>query len=180
MRDQRIPLADAVAPARDRHAATVEAFVTWSAVLGRSPDPDVAALIHAAEDDRDRKDGWDRAGFYSFYRCDLWNWCALANCVYPDGVPEVLWLWLHHRDVTGRGKPEDEPLHELLKVLLCYGDIGFDGRPMTKTRRLVPCECYVSTRYAMPTGTGDEPPPTVEDLDRELEAELGHVPRRHG
>jgi len=65
-------------------------------------------------------------------------------------------------------------------VLLCYGDIGFDGRPMTKTRRLVPCECYVSTRYAMPTGTGDEPPPTVEDLDRELEAELGHVPRRHG
>lgn len=51
----------------------------------------------------------------------------------PGRGAEVLWLWLHHRDVTGRAKPEDEPLHELLK-----------------------------------------------DLDRELEAELGHVPRRHG
>ena len=175
---QRMPLADAVAPARQRHAAAIEAFLAWSAVLGRAPDPDVVALIHAAQDDRDHDDGWDRAGFYAFYRCDLPNWCTFAGCLQPDGLPEVMWLWLHHRDVTGRWRPGDEPLHELLKVLLCYGDIGFDGRPMTKTRRLVPCECFVSTRYPMPPDMLRDPP-TVGDLERELEAELGGVPRRH-
>ena len=39
------------------------------------------------------------------------------------------------------------------------------------TRRLVPCECFVSRSISPPS----EKAPTVEDLERELVAELGRV-----
>ena len=55
--------------------------------------------------------------------------------------------------------------------------IGFDGRPLPDetSRRLVPCECFVSRCYPLPPGE----PPTVDDLVQEAEAELDPV-RRHG
>ncbi|MDL5155543.1 hypothetical protein [Actinomycetospora termitidis] len=172
------PLSDVVAAARVKHAETIDAFVAWSAVMGRDVDPDVAALVHAVEDDdrsRTSHRGWDRASFYSFYRNRLWNWCSLADCDYPDDLPEFLWLWLHHRRLSGRWGADDEPLHELLKVLLCYGDIGFDGWPMPEgeTRRLVPCECMVSRDYPPPPG----PAPTIADLEDEAEDDLGPIER---
>ncbi|MHC1562335.1 hypothetical protein ACR9E3_25500 [Actinomycetospora sp. C-140] len=176
----RVPLSAAVAPARETHREAIDAFVAWSTAFGRPADPDIAALIHAAQDREGERDGWDRAGFFAFYGRRIGNWCAIAGCEYPfEEIPETLWLWLHHRDLSGGWGPGDEPLHDLLKVLYCYGNIGFDGRRQPdgeRTRRLVPCECFVSRRYPLPDG----PPPTVDDLDRELEEELGRVPRRHG
>jgi len=172
-------LSTAVAPAREAHRATIEAFVAWGAAFGRSVDPDIAALIHAVQDDDGDRGGWDRASFYSFYRAHVWNWCSLSDCDYPDEeLPEMLWLWLHHRDLSGRWGADDEPLHDLLKVLLCYGNVGFDGRRQRDedlTRRLVPCECFVSRSIPPPSGKA----PTVEDLERELIAVPGRVPSRH-
>ena len=85
-------------------------------------------------------------------------------------------MWLYHRDLSGRWAADDESLHELLKVLLCYGDIGFDGRPVPggKTRRLIPCECMVSRRYPREPGP---PAPSIEDLVLESEHDLGPVDR---
>jgi hypothetical protein len=177
---RRVSLSTAVAPARAAHAETIDAFVAWGAASGRAVDPDIAALIHAVQDGDGDRGGWDRSSFFGFYSRRIGNWCTLADCDYPDEeLPEALWLWLHHRDLSGRWGADDEPLHDLLKVLLCYGNIGFDGRRQPdeeRTRRLVPCECYVSRSIPPPP----EEPPTVDDLDRELEMELGYVPRRHG
>ncbi len=172
------PLSEVVAAARVEHGEVIEAFVAWCATMGRDVDPDVAALLHLVEDEarsRTSHRGWDRASFYTYYRCDLWNRCSIADCDYPDDLPEFLWLWLHHRRVSGRWPAEDEPLHELLKVLLCYGDVGFDGHPLPEeqTRRLVPCECMVSREYPPPPG----PAPSIADLVREAESELGPIPR---
>ena len=140
----RIPLATAVAAARATHAGEIDAIVARGEALGHPADPDVLALILQAhtEHPRHRDRGWDRAGFYFFFWADLFNWCSLAGCEVPEHLPEALWLWLHHLDATGGLGPADEPLHELLKVLFCYGGLGFDGRPLPEgAPRQVVCEC---------------------------------------
>jgi hypothetical protein len=125
---RRVSLSTAVAPARAAHAETIDAFVAWGAASGRAVDPDIAALIHAVQDGDGDRGGWDRSSFFGFYSRRIGNWCTLADCDYPDEeLPEALWFWLHHRDLSGRWGADDEPLHDLLKVLLCYGNIGFDG-----------------------------------------------------
>lgn len=145
-----VPLSEAVAAARAEHAEEVAAVVAWSGALGRTVDPDVLALIHAARDADlfgRAGGGWDRYELYAFLWGDLFNWCSMHRCPVPDALPEALWLWLHHLDATGRLGPDDEPLHDLLKVLLCYGGLGFDGRPRpAQEGRLVACECYAGRR----------------------------------
>jgi hypothetical protein len=101
---------------------------------------------------------------------------ALSTAVAP--AREAHRATIDARDLSGRWGADDEPLHDLLKVLLCYGNVGFDGRRQRDedlTRRLVPCECFVSRSIPPPS----EKAPTVEDLDRELDAELGRIPSRH-
>ena len=76
-------------PARAEHAEAIASFTAWCEGMGRIVDPDVAALLHTVEDESRRSyhEGWDRASFYSFYRCELWNWCTFADCDYPDDLP---------------------------------------------------------------------------------------------
>lgn len=71
------------------------------------------------------------------------NWCSINRCLWPEGVPETMWRWLHFLEATGGLTDRDEKLDDLLKPLLCYVWLDFEGNPRPEDApRLIECECF--------------------------------------
>lgn len=124
--------------------------IAWARQWGRAGgllfDPDLLALVLAAAagwHDPRPVEAWTRRSVYHLLRCDVPNWCSMNRCLWPEGVPETVWGWLHFLDATGGLTGADEPLSDLLKPLLCYGGLDFEGRPRPEdSPPLIRCECF--------------------------------------
>ncbi len=140
-----IPLHDAVADARTRHRLVITWARQWGRANGVLFAPDLLTLVLAAAagwHDPRPVEAWTRRSVYHLLRCDVPNWCSMNRCLWPEGVPETVWGWLHFLDATGGLTGADEPLSDLLKPLLCYGGLDFEGRPRSEdSPPLIRCEC---------------------------------------
>lgn len=141
-----VPLPDAVAEARARHWLLITWVRQWGRANGIVFDPDLVALVLAAATGWHTPrsvDAWTRRSVHHVLSCDVPNWCSMNRCLWPEGVPETVWGWLHFLDATGGLTDADEPLSDLLKPLLCYGGLDFQGRPRPENSApLITCECY--------------------------------------
>ncbi len=141
-----IPFHDAVVGARREHRLLILWARRWGVAAGMPFDPDLLALVLAAAagwcDPKPIK-AWTRRSVYGVLRCDVPNWCSMNRCLCPEGVPETLWRWLHFLEATGGLTGDDEELSDLIKPLLCYGGLDFEGKPRPEdSPRLIECECF--------------------------------------
>jgi hypothetical protein len=137
-----IPFRDAVSDTRRRHQLLITWARRWGLATGQPFDPDLLALVLAAVA-RWSDHAWTRQSVYGVLRCDVFNWCSLNRCLCPEGVPETLWRWLHFLEATDGFQEGDELLADLIKPLLCYGGLDYEGRPRPEgSPRLIECECY--------------------------------------
>lgn len=147
-----VPLADAVAPVRERFAELIAAAQRWSAARGEEPDPDLLALVCAGaqrwdEADLDAPLVWTRVGVRILVRCGVPNWCSSRGTRWPLEVVPATWRWLDFLHGTGRLDPRSDPLWELRKPLICYGGLDFEGRWRPEgDPSPIPCECYLPYR----------------------------------
>ena len=151
-------LADAVAPARERHRELIDAADAWQAARllpdgrERRTDPDHFALICAAAEDRHRYETvtptcWTRDGVYGTVRCDIPNWCSLQGTRWPETICEAMWDWFDFLHATGRLDLRSDPVAELRKPLACYGWLDQDGHRMPPdAQRQIECECFLPYR----------------------------------
>lgn len=142
-------LADAVAPALDKHRELLDAACTWQATRSRHVDPALFALICAAVDAAPgvTPTRWTRTGACHAVRLDIPNWCSRNRCLWPDEILDALWEWFDFLHTTGRLDPTSDPLAELRKPLICYGWLDQDGVPMPRDApRQVECECLLPYR----------------------------------
>ncbi|MFN2494797.1 MAG: hypothetical protein ABR608_02645 [Pseudonocardiaceae bacterium] len=141
-----VPFHAAVAGARAQHRLVITWAQQWGRTSGKLFDPDLLALVLAAAAgwfNPRPVAAWTRRSVYHVLRCDVPNWCSVNRCLWPEGVPETLWGWLHFLAATGGLTEADEPLSDLLKPLLCYGWLDFEGRPRPEdSSPLIPCECF--------------------------------------
>lgn len=146
-------LADAVAPARERHRELIEAACAGESGHHQPTDPDLFALICAAVDD-DRyalydvtPTRWTRTGVVAVTRCGIPNWCSRNRCLSPDGCPEALWRWFDFLHGSGRMDPRSDPVAELHKPLACLGGLDQNGHALPPgATRQVECECHLPYR----------------------------------
>lgn len=141
----RVPeLADVIVPARATHRTLITEVSEWCLAAGRPMDRDGLALIVSASCNQlsyDVDDSvWTRQRVHAPLRCDVQNWCARARCFYPDGVPEVLWIYLEFLAATDRLDPASQPLDRLKDALRCAG-LGDDGLPRPDDEPAFRCEC---------------------------------------
>ncbi|MBW0089797.1 hypothetical protein I4I73_05215 [Pseudonocardia sp. KRD-184] len=143
-----VPLADAVAPDRERHRDLIDAALDWLAAHDREAEPDLLALVCAVADHRQGSPTrWSRTDVTGALRADLSTWCSRRRCLVPDGVPEAMWSWFDALHATGRLDPTSDPLAELRKPLCCAGGLDQDGRPLSAgAPRQVECECLLPYR----------------------------------
>lgn len=155
-----VSVADAVAEVRSRHRPLIDEAERWATEHGVPGDVDVFALVcagHADDAGGDPTRGWTRAGVYRLLRIRIPNWCTLAGCLWPLEVVPATWHWLDFLHDTRRIDPASDPLSELRKPLICYGGLGFDGRPRPEDDPSpILCECFLPYRES------------VEYLNREL------------
>jgi hypothetical protein len=108
-------------------------------------DRDVLALIVAAASNQlgyDPDDAvWTRGRVNHLLVCDTWNWCQMARCVYPEGVPEAVWVYLEFLADTDRLDPNSQPLDRLRDALRCAG-LGDDGQRLPDDAAEFRCECH--------------------------------------
>lgn len=138
-----LPLASAIGPARRRDQVVVTAATEWSLAAGQPVDPNLIALICAAAERHadDDNEVWTRRRVSELLRCDIHNWCVIAGCVEPEGVPEAVWRFLGFLVNTGRLDPSSHPLDRLRDPLRCGGlDDNGHVRPPEDTST-VRCEC---------------------------------------
>ena len=128
-----VSLREAVADSRRRHRGLVTAAGQWALARGLALPADHIALWAAAAEpcaghgDVDGVTGpWFRREFHSFVWSTLWNWCSVAGCLPPAGLPESLWHLYGFLAESGRLHPDSDPLPELRKVLVCSGGLGLD------------------------------------------------------
>ncbi|HYT39103.1 MAG TPA: hypothetical protein VEN99_06310, partial [Acidimicrobiia bacterium] len=128
-----VPLHNAVADSRRRHRGLVTAAGQWALARGLALPADHIALWAAAAEpcagygDVDGVTGpWFRREFHSFVWSTLWNWCSVAGCLPPAGLPESLWHLYGFLSESGRLHPDSDPLPELREVLVCSGGLGLD------------------------------------------------------
>ena len=144
-------LADAVAPARERHRALIDAACAWQAGRERRTDPDHFALICAgadvAWDDAVTPTRWTRTAAHHVMRCDIPNWCSSQRCRWPETLPEAMWEWFTFLHETHRLHPRSDPAAELRKPPACYGWLDEHGRKLPPdAERVIECECFVPYR----------------------------------
>lgn len=145
-------LSAAVAPARTRHRALIEAAGTWQAGRERQICPDHFALICAvADDERGCEDvtptRWTRTTVYGTVRCDIPNWCSIRRTLWPEQTCQAMWDWFTFLSETGRLDPRSDPLAELCKPLACYGWLDERGRQLPPdAERVIECECFLPYR----------------------------------
>lgn len=141
-----IPFHEAVASVRREHRLLISWARRWGLAAEKPFDPDLLALVLAATagwHDPRPIEAWTRRSVYHVLRCDVPNWCSINRCLWSEGVPETLWGWLHFLDATGGLTDGDEELGDLLKPLLCYGGLDFEGKPRPEdSPRLIECECF--------------------------------------
>lgn len=137
-----IPFRHAVSDARREHRLLITWGRRWGLANGQPFDPDLLALVLIGVARRPTEP-WTRQAVYSVLRCYVFNWCTINRCLCPEGVPETLWRWLHFLDATDGFGEDDEPLSDLIKPLLCYGGLDYEGwqRP-EGSPRLIECECF--------------------------------------
>lgn len=159
-----VPLVDALAPVRLRHEVLIDHAMSWCAGRGAPADPDLFALVCAGVDPFDDEPEatplvWTRVGVCALLRRGIPNWCACNRCLWPLEVVPTTWQWLDFLEQTGRLDPRSDPLWELRKPLICYGGLGFDGRPRpVEDCSPIPCECHLPYRL------------TAEYLNGEIQA----------
>jgi hypothetical protein len=141
-----VPLRQALAEHRPQHKKVIAAAAQWALERGKALNRDEVALICVADAERRRWQGtppdqWFRPDITHLLSIDIPNWCSLARCRIPLGLPQTLWNFLEFLADTGRFDPASDPLPELRKVLVCYGGLGFDGVPR-EGRSPIRCECY--------------------------------------
>jgi hypothetical protein len=145
-------LSVAVAPARARHRALIDAAVAWQAGRAPTTDPDHFALICAATGDGRTGEAasptrWTRTGVYHTVRCDIPNWCSTQRTIWPETICEALWGWLDFLHSTGMLAPSSDPIAELRKPLACYGWLDQHGRRMPSgAEPEIECECFLPYR----------------------------------
>jgi hypothetical protein len=144
-------LSEAVAPARLRHRALIDAACAWQAEREKPADPDRFALICASADDAWSEEvtptRWTRTGVNQFIRCDVLNWCSLQSRGWQSGIVGVMWDWLDFLHATGRLDPASDPVAELRKPLICYGGLDENGEELPKDApQALPCECALPYR----------------------------------
>lgn len=136
-----IPFRIAVSDTRREQQLVITRARRWGISAGQPFDPDLLALVLAGVAQRSIEP-WTRRGVYSVLRSHIFNWCDINRCLCPEGVPETLWRWLHFVDATDGFGAADEPLSELIKPLLCYGGLDYEGRPRPEdSPKLIECEC---------------------------------------
>jgi hypothetical protein len=148
-----VPLRQALADHRPQYKKVIAAAAQWALERGLALDCDELALICVADAERRRWQGtppdqWFRPELNHLLSIDILNWCSIARCRAPLGLPQTLWKYLDFLADTGRLDPASDPLPELRKVLVCYGGLGFDGLPR-EGRSPIRCECYRT--YAGPS-----------------------------
>jgi len=133
---------DAIAPTRSEHHSVVVAATEWCRSEGRPIDPDLIALICGgiAWGDHHEPNVWTRKRVNELLRCSMWNCCSMAGCLYPDGTPEALWMFLGFLAATDRLDPASQPLDRLRDALRCAG-LGDDGLPRPDGAPDFRCEC---------------------------------------
>jgi hypothetical protein len=141
-----VPLRQALAEQRRPHTEVIADAARWALARGKSMDRDEVALICIADAEQRRWQGippgqWFRPGVTHLLTIDIPNWCSLARCSIPRGLPETLWKFFDFLAETGRLDPASDPVPELRKTLLCYGGLGFDGLPR-EGQSPIRCECY--------------------------------------
>jgi hypothetical protein len=141
-----VPLRQALAPHREKYRDVIAAAARWALEHGTSMDCDEVALICVADAERRRWQGtppgqWFRPELNHLLSIDVRNWCSMARCRVPVGLPQTLWKYLDFLAETGRLDPASDPVPELRKVLVCYGGLGFDGLPR-EGRSPIRCVCY--------------------------------------
>jgi hypothetical protein len=147
-----VPLVNALVPVRLRHAVLIDHAAGWCAALGVPADPDLFALVCAGVDPFDDEPEasplvWTRVGVCMLLLRGIPNWCTRNRCRWPLEVVPAAWQWLDFLEQTGRLDPRSDPLWELRKPLICYGGLGFDGRPRPgEDPSPIPCECHLPYR----------------------------------
>lgn len=146
-----IPLTEALGSLRDVYAHLLTAAALWQDGRERRTDTDHFALICVATDagfgDRVSPTRWTRTGVYRVLRCDIPNWCSTHRCHWPLEVVEAMWEWFDFLHDTGRLDPASDPVVELRKPLLCYGELDARGRLREPdTPSPVECECHLPYR----------------------------------
>lgn len=141
-----VPLRQALVDHRSQHKKVIAAAARWALERGTTIDRDEVALICVADAERRRWQGtppdhWFRPDVTHLLSIDIPNWCSMARCLIPRGLPQTLWHFLEFLAETGRLAPASDPVPELRKTLVCYGGLGFDGRPR-EGRSPIRCECY--------------------------------------
>ena len=142
----RVPLKQALAEHRSQHAEVIAAAARWALEQGTTINCDEVALICVADAGQRCWRGtppgqWFRPELNHLLSIDVRNWCSLARCRTPLGLPQTLWKFLDFLADTARLDPASDPVPELRKVLVCYGGLGFDGLPR-EGRSPIRCECY--------------------------------------
>lgn len=141
-----VPLPEALAEHRSPHRKIIAAAAAWALERGTTLDLDEVALICVADAERCRWHEtppglWVKGELLHLLRIDVFNWCSMARCRFPQGLPQTLRKFLDFLADTGRLDPASDPVPQLRKVLLCYGGLGFDGLPH-EGRSPIRCECF--------------------------------------
>ena len=141
-----VPLRQALAEHRPDHRKVIAAAAQWALERGRALDCDEVALICVADAERRRWQGtppgqWFRRDLTHLLSIDIRNWCSMARCRVPLGLPQTVWKFIDFLADTGRLDPASDPVPELRKVLVCYGGLGVDGL-LREGRSPIRCECY--------------------------------------
>jgi hypothetical protein len=161
-----VPVTEAVRPWRQRHRLLLAELGAWALSCGRSVDLDLVALILAAREtgfDKAPPGSWTRTGVHHCVSIDVPNWCTRASVLWPEGVPAALWQFLDFLVASDRLDRVSDPIDELRKPLMCYGDLDRSGREREHDAETgdgaqpgadagdppIRCECYV--RYRGPT-----------------------------
>ena len=141
-----VPLREALIEHRSQHKKVIAAAAAWALERGTILDCVEVALICVADAERQRWHDmpsglWVRRELVHLLRIDVPNWCSMARCRIPLGLPQTVWKFLDFLADTGRLDPSSDPVPELRKVLVCYGGLGFDGLPR-EGRSPIRCECF--------------------------------------
>lgn len=149
-------LTAALTPVRELYTGLIDDALSWQRETGRKPrtDPDHFALLcvaaDAAGDAELSPTRWSRTTSFDLLRFHVPNWCALAGCMWPVQLPEVMWEWFDFLDESGRLHPASDPLCELRKPLFCYAGLDQRGvRLPSGAPRVVECECFLPYRETM-------------------------------
>jgi hypothetical protein len=122
-----ISLHEAVAATRRSHRALIAAAGEWALARGLPLPADHVALWAAAAGyrgqpvDTDGVSGPWRASHLADFVTKVAEWCAIADCPLPAGLPESLWHLYGFLADTGRLHPASDHLTELRAALVVFG-----------------------------------------------------------